>query len=38
MEQMKITASGPIQRDSEPMIALVRGKSLSEALSELAES
>ncbi len=38
MEQMKITASEPIELNLEPAIALVRGKSLHEALRDLAAS
>jgi hypothetical protein len=38
MEQMKITASEPIELNLEPAIALVRGKSLPEALRNLAAS
>jgi hypothetical protein len=38
MDQMKITASDPIELNLEPAIALVRGKSLHEALRNLAAS
>jgi Domain of unknown function (DUF4209) len=38
MEQMKITASEPIELDLEPAIALVRGKPLHEAMRSLAAS
>ena len=38
MDQMKITASGPIELNLGPAVALVRGKSLLEVLRNLAAS
>ena len=38
MDQMKITASDPIELNLEPAVELVRGKSLTEALASLAAS